>query len=311
MWDEVRIQKISGARHGIIDRPGLLAEGVTDHEIQRRVATGRLTEMHPGVYYTDAVTPTWRTAVLAAVSAAGQNAVVSHRTAAVLWEMDGVYGRMIEVTVPYGLGPDPSGAIVHRTRKKLPSQPLGAIPLTSPELTLLHLAGVLPARTLEKAMASALRLSIATPDSIDQAIAILGGRGVKGTRRMRQVLRIVADDVSGSIAEVNLGQLIRSAPVPSPVPQLLVPFADRPNAYPDFAWPDLMRIIEADGLGAHSGHDNFENDLQRQNALMEAGWEIRRFTAREIRREPERVIREITEFVNRPFCADSSRVTRH
>jgi very-short-patch-repair endonuclease len=59
-----------------------------------------------------------------------------------------------------------------------------------------------------------------------------------------------------------------------------------------------MRIVEVDGLGVHSTADQLHNDLVRQNALMAMGWEVRRFSARAVRRDPQGVIAEIVAFIN-------------
>ena len=95
-----------------------------------------------------------------------------------------------------------------------------------------------------------------------------------------------------------------NAPVPKPIQQLRVHRPDGGNAYPDFAWPDRMRIVEVDGFGAHGTPEQLQHDLRRQNQLMELGWEIRRFTANDIRERPLEVRDEIIRFVNKPFRAD-------
>jgi very-short-patch-repair endonuclease len=59
-----------------------------------------------------------------------------------------------------------------------------------------------------------------------------------------------------------------------------------------------MKIIEVDGFGAHGTPEQLQSDLRRQNALLELGWQIRRFTATEIRDEPDRVRHEIVRFIN-------------
>ena len=124
-----------------------------------------------------------------------------------------------------------------------------------------------------------------------------------GTRKCRRVFAFVADDQSGSVAEIDLKHIVLDAPVPTPIQQLRIKLPDLTNAYPDFAWPDRMRIVEADGFEAHGTPEQLQHDLRRQNQLMELGWEIRRFTATEIREEPERVRWESVRFVSRPFCA--------
>jgi hypothetical protein len=115
------------------------------------------------------------------------------------------------------------------------------------------------------------------------------------------VIRIVANDKSGSVAEIDLKEIVLGAPIPKPIQQLRIPLPNGENAYPDFAWPDRKRIVEVDGFDAHSTPEQLQHDLRRQNALMNLGWEIRRFTAREVREDPDRVRREIIAFVNGPF----------
>ena len=276
--------------------------GVTDEEIAWRIAGGRLEQVHPGVYYLDCVPATWKTEVLAAVMAAGPDALASHKCAAVLWGLDAIYGRMIEITVPYLDTPEPLGVILHRTRRPNPSTEFDAIPISPPEKALLDMAAKLPDRTLWKAARSAVHRGITTLDRIDMAVAVYGGRGVGGTRRMRRVIGLVADDESGSVAEIDFSEIVFDAPVPAPIAQLRIPLLDGSNAYPDFAWPDRKRIVEVDGFEAHGTPEQLQHDLRRQNQLLDLGWEIRRFTATEVRQEPRRVRDELVVFVNKPFC---------
>lgn len=278
--------------------------------IRRRVLSGRWAQPRPGVFYLNVTQPTWKTDVLCAVFASGPDAVVSHRTAAILHGMEGIYGRMIDVTVPYDERPEPDGVILHRTRRPIDGALVEGIPISNPARTILDLSSLVGDRVLERVAASALRKRITSVAAIDAMVGLRGGRGVSGTKRTRRVLRLVADDVSGSTAEVDLGQLIRDAPVPSPVPQFKIPLPSGENAYPDFAWPDRMRIAEVDGLEAHSTAEQLTHDLQRQNQLLDLGWDIRRWPGTTVRRDPQRVIEELTRFVNAPPPARSVKVER-
>lgn len=301
MWVEGRVRGVAGSQHGLIRRSELIDLGVTDREISWRSSKSRVEIVHPGVYYVDSIGATWKTNVLAAVMAAGPDALASHRCAAVLWGLDAIYGRMIEVTVPYLESPEPTGVIVHRTRRPNPGSVLDAIPITPPEKTLLDIAPIVPRRTLEKATRSAIHMSLTTDEKLDLTVRMYGGRGVAGTRALRYVIRVVAEDRSGSVAEIDLRHIVADAPVPNPVQQIRIRLPDGSNAYPDFAWPDRMRIVEVDGFDSHGTPEQLQNDLRRQNQLMELGWEIRRFTATEVRDDPARVLAEVIRFVNRPF----------
>lgn len=304
MWDEAAIQGLAAQQHGLVERSQLSAMGITSREIAGHTGRERVEALQPGVYYMNATPPTWQADVLAAVMGAGPKALASHRCAAVLWDLAGIRGKVIEVTVPLGDGPEPVGAIVHRTRRHNVGALAQGIPITTIERTLMDLARTLGDRIVLKAMRSAIHQQLTTPAQIDGAIGQLGGRGVGGTRRMRRVLRLAEDDESGSVAEVDLRMIILDAPVPTPVQQMRVRLSSATNAYPDFAWPDRMRIVEVDGFGAHGTPEQVQNDLRRQNLLMELGWEIRRFTATEVRDQPLRVRADLVKFVNRPFRAD-------
>lgn len=300
MWNERELRRVASTQHGVVRRQQLLDTGVTRDEIEKRLKAGRLESLQAGVYYVDSTPPTWRSEVIAAVFAAGPDALASHRTAGVLYGLDAVYGKVLEVTVPYNEEPEPPGVIVHRTRRANPLTVVDGIPCPCIEKTLLDLAPIIGGRNLYKAARSAIHLNLTSADKLDLSIGLFGGRGVSGTRMARRVFHNVSEDESGSVAEIDLAWIIETAPIPAPVQQLRVRMFPTENAYPDFSWPDRMRIVEVDGFGSHSTPAQQANDLRRQNRLMELGWEMRRFTATEIRDEPERVRLEITRFVNRP-----------
>lgn len=296
---------VAARQHGLISRRDARALGATDHEIRWRLNRGRIEEAHPGVYYLNCTPATFRTQVLAAAMAAGPDAAVSHRTAGILHGFEGIYGNPIDIMVPYSESPEPNGVILHRTRRPLDAVIVDAIPVTTVERTVLDLARVFGDRSLERVTASALRKKVTTVERLDVFIGLRGGRGVAGTRRLRRVLGFVVDDMSGSVAEVDMHQLLLEAPIPSPIQQKQIKLPNGSNAYPDFAWPDRMRLVEVDGLEAHAAPEQLTHDLDRQNQLMELGWEVRRFPAQMVRREPQRVIDEITRFVMAPVSPHS------
>lgn len=299
MWDEGPIRAMAESRYGLVDRKTALWSGLTDHYISTQIELGRWRQPHPGVYYLNATPLKWRGRVLAAVMAGGDAALASHRTAGVLWGLEGFKTRAIEITVPFSDEPMPKRTIVHRTRRLLPAGEVMGIPATSVERTLLDLAASLPDSILEKAVMSALRKNLTRSASLLETLAEQGGRGVKGTRRFRRVLQLVDEGMTGSVAEVEAAQIIRDLPIQRPMRQLRVRLPDGANAYPDFSWPDRMKIVEVDGYETHGTPEQLNIDLFRQNLLMDLGWEIRRFSVDRIRREPLLVGEEIVEFIGR------------
>jgi predicted transcriptional regulator of viral defense system len=71
-------------QHGVVTRLQLVALGLTDQGINRRVADGRLHRVHQGVYAVGRPTLTTKGRFLAAVVSCGPDAALSHFAAAVL-----------------------------------------------------------------------------------------------------------------------------------------------------------------------------------------------------------------------------------
>ncbi len=109
------VARLAARNDNVVDRPALRALELTDQQIKTLVHRLRWQQLQHGVYLVGAAPPTWRQQVRAALLAAGRDAVVSHRTAAALWRLDGAVEGVIELTVPVGKGPTPRGVVVHRT----------------------------------------------------------------------------------------------------------------------------------------------------------------------------------------------------
>ena len=67
----------------------------------------------------------------------------------------------------------------------------------------------------------------------------------------------------------------------------------------DFAWPEFKLAVEVDGWETHSNPQAFQNDLDRQNALVAAGWTVLRFTWYDVVKRR----RATSPTRSSPFCA--------
>lgn len=68
--------------------------------------------------------------------------------------------------------------------------------------------------------------------------------------------------------------------------------------HPDMAWPEHKVLVEFDG-DHHRDRKTFVDDLRRQNALVEAGWTILRFSSADVLGRPERVVAQIERALRR------------
>lgn len=295
---ERELRRRAGEQFGLCSRPEAISLNCSDHLIRSRLREGFWTRVHPGVYSMSPVPLDWKGRLAAAVLAAGPGSLASHRSAMILWGLEGIKQAPVEVTVPVNCGPVPAGVIVHRTRRRLPGATADGVAVTTVERTLLDLAGCLPAKVVEVAADSALRRRLTTVDRLLELMVEQSGRGVRGTRLLRRIL--AERDGSrppGSPAETRLMGLMRDEGLPDPVTQYKIPLPDGSVAVTDFGWPWLMKAVEVDGLDAHGSAEALDHDLRRQNLILATGHQLRRYSARQIKRNPKAVVLDIRDFL--------------
>jgi predicted transcriptional regulator of viral defense system len=107
------VARLAADQHGVVTRPQLLQAGLTSREIEGRMAAARLLPIHRGVYAVGHRRLTREGWWMAAVLACGEGAVLSHATAAAVWDLQRNEGA-IHVTVP-GSRKAPRGIKLHRS----------------------------------------------------------------------------------------------------------------------------------------------------------------------------------------------------
>jgi very-short-patch-repair endonuclease len=113
--------------------------------------------------------------------------------------------------------------------------------------------------------------------------------GAKGIKRLRRAVAL-AEPRSESPMETRLRILLISGRLPRPsVQSELCDSNGRFVGRVDLYYPDRRLAIEYDGAGHN---DRLYADLQRQNALLNAGYHLLRFTAADLR-QPKSVVAEV------------------
>jgi hypothetical protein len=126
--DELRrdahLAHLAARLHGVVKRAQLIALGYTDHAIAKRIRAGWLVRVHRGVLAVGQP-QTLHGRFLAAVFSAGERAVLSHLSAAVLLDLLPERGPRIDLTVPGGPRKGGRVVIVHRSRCAQTRSPSG------------------------------------------------------------------------------------------------------------------------------------------------------------------------------------------
>jgi very-short-patch-repair endonuclease len=263
---EARVAQLATLDHGVVTTPELLGCGLTRAGIQRRVESGRLHRLYQGVYVVGHAAMSQEGLWLAAVKAGGPKAVLSHQSAAQLWDLMPRYSGPIHIMVPANSNPRRTrGVSVHRSRTLTGGETVrrNRIPVTTPSRTLSDLKRTLPREKLEGA--------------IDRA----RGRGL-------DVNDVVNEAPTRSALERQFLRLCRRHRIPAPTVNVWVA-----GFLVDFLWADSHLIVEVDGYEFHRARASFESDRARDAELIARGYRVVRFTYRQVTEQPALVASRI------------------
>lgn len=212
-------------------------------------------------------------------------AVLAVRGAAAFYGLDAIDGQCVEWIVPHG-GPRPSSPLVHRRRRfeDIEVELRGGLLVTSPRQTLADLGAHVDLDILERATESALRLKLVTELALrDFAYIFLYKR--HGGAALRAVLdrRPIGARPTDSDIETRLLQVYRHGNVRVPERQWAIYGADGTViARVDCGFPPLAFGTEVDGFESHGTPEALQYDLNRQNAVEDTGFTLRRFTHNDV-----------------------------
>ena len=203
---------------------------------------------------------------MAAVLACGEGAALSHGPAAALWGLLPADPGAVDVSVCGDGGRQGQRGIrLHRSRSltsEHTTRPKG-IPVTIPARTISDLRRTLPSELVRKAIrqAEVIGFGIGGEDEADLTRSELEGRFLALCRRHR----LPVPDVNARIGRYVV----------------------------DFIWRGQHLIVETDGYRYHRGRQAFEDDRARDIDLRLLGYEVIRFTYRQVVDDPARVVRTL------------------
>jgi Protein of unknown function (DUF559) len=236
---------------------------------------------------------------MAAILACGPGALLSHRSAAALWDLLPTSQSSIDVTAAGHRGRRRSGIRVHsaRTLGDVDVAELNAIPCASLARTLLDLAEVVTDGQLERAIEQAEILQLFDGRTLDDVLARATGR--RGAPRLRTIVdqHDFEAGITASELENRFLALCTRAGLPLPQANQRIALHDG-SVKVDFVWHPLRLIVDTDGHRFHGNAAAFERDRRRDQRLAAAGWQVVRFTWRQVVDRPGEVVavlRELTE----------------
>jgi len=261
--------ELARRQKGNVTRAQLFEAGFTRDVIDRRVRLGALHEQFPGVYLVGHRAEPPLARECAALLYCAPRALLSHRTAGRLWEWPVPQIEAVELTVVGRHRRSRTGLIVYSMNAIEPAELRRheGLPVTSPSLTLLDLAGVLGQEDLARCLNEA-RVQDLTDEELKTTLAAHPNR--RGRRALAGLVRAeIAEFAVESEAEALCLRLM--------LDHDLKPDQSQARIGPyrvDFLYEAERLVVEVDGYRYHRTRDRFVRDRRRRAHLMALGYEV-------------------------------------
>jgi hypothetical protein len=289
-----QIAELAAGRKGVVTLDQLLALGLSKTSVYERVDAGRLHIIFPTVFAVGHPLLTVDGRRLAAVLSLGEDAALSHLSAAAAWGIVDFDNRRWNVAVPHSSGGiTGADAIRPRRTRRLLAQDrtvLRGIPITTVARTLLDVAGEQRGKFIEHAVHEAEVQKLLDVDAVLACIERNPGR--RGTVKLRRALGVSALEPTNSRFVRAFGRLCKRYNLPMPSFNHYVDDGERLREC-DAVFGDARVIVELDGEAVHRTRRNFHGDRRRDAALAARGWLVVRLTWHRVSRDSEAVAREL------------------
>ena len=287
--------RLAARQQGCVRFDQLVACGLDDCAIARRVRRGWLHRVHRGVYAVGFPPQTLDANFMAAVLAGGEEASLSHwascaNAGLVRWD-----GRPIDVTLRSESHRSRPGIRFHRARSldRRDTMRIHGIPCTTPARAILEIAPQLSDRRLKRLVRKAQAEKLARAGTFEAMLQRANGHAA--TRRIAAIIATgPAPTYSGDEDEVLDLVLDAGFGHPDVNQRLIVGAATRRTPYfPDLRWPTQRLILEVDSAW-HDDPLSRQLDAERQAELEAAGERVLRTTKQQARADPRQLVTRLT-----------------
>ena len=261
---------------GLVARRQLVERGVPEAAVDAAAHHRRLLPAARGVYRLPGCPDTPEARLLARVLAAGPGAVLSHWSAAWLWDLLPVPGRH-HVSVPRGRRPRPSDLVVHESSDldlAIPGM-LRGLPVTGVGRTILDCAAD-PTIDIELLIDAARRVHGISRTLLPATVVAHARSGRPGIRRLTDLLAL--DEMPHSDFERLVCRWLTDVGIAGWRLHHRIVVPVRGPLEIDIAWPELRVAFELEGADHRDRSLVHDSDTERQNWLQIAGWKVVRTT---------------------------------
>ena len=280
-------------QRGVLSREQALANGLTPDALRHRARPGGpWRRLLPGIYLTSTGEPTREQFETAALLYAGPGSVITGPAALRQYRIRTPETRLIDVLTAVDRQRASRAFVAIMRTSRLPDAQTRdfAIGYVAPARAVADTVLGLSARSEVRAVvAGAVQQGRCTTAEL---AAELAAGPVRGSALFRSVLAEVGDGIR-SPAEGDLRDLIIRSKLPRPLFNPSLFLDGRLLAKPDAWWPDYGVVVEVDSREWHLAPDDWEATMRRDRRLTAAGIRVLHVSPRQLRTEPDRIVRDI------------------
>jgi len=278
------MNELTSRQRGVASREQLRDLGLSNTTIARWLESGRLHRIHRQVFAVGHTALSIERRLWAALLYGGDQAVLSHTTAAWVWSLIDAEPKRIHLTVP-GRRRSLPEVRVHCSRAVERAMHRG-LSVTSVPRTLLDLAAIVTPRQLRRALAEADHHGWLDQAAVEAVLR----NGRTGSRALRTALDLHIPQLARtlSVLEERFLEICESAGLFLPEVNAKVGLMRV-----DALWRDRKLVVKLDGGPAHRGVAAMKRDRERELALRSKGFQVVRYTWDQVVKRPDAVIADL------------------
>jgi very-short-patch-repair endonuclease len=284
---DAEIARIAARQHGVVTANQLADARLGRMGVSERCRNGRLHRIHRGVYAVGHRGLSLHGRFMAAVLACGPDAVLSHVSAAVLWELLKPFDGPVHISVPSTSGRSRRpGIYLHRCLSLNPHPEPSPSPSYPQQeggrrgrLLTTHRHNI-PVTTVARTLEDLGRTSFLEPHLLRRATR---QAEIKGHRLEHLTTERTRSDLESLFLAIVHRHVL-------PQPEVNVKLC---RWTVDFLWRTEQVVVETDFWGYHRGSVAFKDDHARDLDLRSAGYTVLRYDDAQLEDEPDRVAADV------------------
>lgn len=287
------LAELARRQHGVVSIRQLTGPlGYSRNAVSRAVQGGRLHRLYQGVYAVGHTRLSLHGRCLAAVLACGPDALLSHLSAAWLWNLTKTSPLPASVSTPLHRRRKASIRVHEARSLALEDRTLReGIPVTALPRTLLDLAATVRFDWLERMVERPEESGLFDLRAMEELLARTVGH--HGHGRLRRAISLYQPS---SFTRSGLEKRFLELCLEAGLPQPRMNYVEHGFEL-DCYWPEYRFAVELDVFETHGTRAAFERDRKRQEDLLLAGIQMTRITGPRLEQEPAEVIKRVARLL--------------